>query len=92
MLDKSKILSKLTHQSGPALRHLRGACSRLKVKFRKLKNPNETRWNCQYACMKSVLRLNEPLNMLFAEDPEGLWSNKQITLGEWKLMEGPWRG
>ena len=26
--------------------------------------------------------------MLFAEDPDGLWSAKQITLAEWKLMEG----
>ena len=88
VLDKSKILSKLTHQSGPALRHLRDSCSRLKVKFRKLKNPNETRWNSQYACMKSVIRLKEPLDLLFAEDPDGLWSAKQITLAEWKLMEG----
>ena len=38
--------------------------------------------------MKSVLRLKEPLNMLFAEDPDGLWSTKQITLAEWKRMEG----
>ena len=88
VLDKSKILSKLTHQSGPALRHLRDACSRLKVKFRKLKNPNETRWNSQYACMKSIIRLKAPLDLLFAEDPDGLWSTKQITLAEWKLMEG----
>ena len=88
VLDKSKILSRLTHQSGPALRHLRDACSRLKVKFRKLKNPNETRWNSQYDCMKSTLRLKEPLDLLFAEDPDGLWSAKQITLAEWKLMQG----
>ena len=88
VLDKSKILSRLTHQSGPALRHLRAACSRLKVKFRKLKNPNETRWNSQHDCMKSTLRLKEPLDLLFAEDPDGLWSAKQITLAEWKLMQG----
>ena len=38
--------------------------------------------------MKSVLRLKEPLDLLFAEDPDGLWSAKQITLAEWKLMQG----
>ena len=26
--------------------------------------------------------------MLFAEDADGLWSTKQISLAEWKLMEG----
>ena len=88
VLDKSKCLSKLTHQSGPALRHLRDACTRLNVKFRKLKNPNETRWNSQFACMKSTLRMKEPLDLLFTEDPGGLWSTKQITMAEWKLMQG----
>ena len=32
--------------------------------------------------MKSVLRLKEPLDLLFAEDPDG-----SVKLAEWKLMQ-----
>jgi hypothetical protein len=88
LLEKSKSLAKLTHQSGPALRQLREACQKTGIKFTKLKNPNDTRWNSQHETMKSTLKLRPALDLLFSEDPDGFWGTKEISAAEWKLMQG----
>lgn len=58
------------------------------VKFAKLKNPCETRWNSQYDCCRSVLRLKNVLQILFTDDESDLWSPHALSLSEWKLLQG----
>ena len=88
VLAKSKDLAKLTHTSGPALKELREACKSVGIKFTKLKNPNETRWNSSHTNMKSVLKLKPALEKLFRDDVDDKWSTRELTATEWKLLQG----
>ena len=57
MLEKCKALAKKTHQSSSvANQALKDKCKSMGVKFAKLQNPNQTRWNSQLTNMESVLR------------------------------------
>ena len=60
----------------------------MEVKFAKLKNPCETRWNSQYDCGRSVFRLKNVLQILFTDDESDLWSPHALSLSEWKLLQG----
>ena len=86
VLDNSKGIAKLTHQSTVALEELKKECKAQNVKFRKPKNPNETRWNSSFACMESIFHLRKPLKELMSRDPQ--WSKFTLNFGEWKLLEG----
>ena len=89
MLKKSKELAKRTHQStSVANQFLKDMCKRKGVKFVKLKNPNETRWNSQLTNMESVLRLKGPLQELFEEDEGDTWKDVGFTAADWKLLAG----
>ena len=63
-------------------------CTKLKVRYVKLKNPNETRWNSQFMNMESIQRLKVPLQALFQEDDDGTWSDVLFTAADWKLLQG----
>ena len=88
VLDKSKSLAKLTHQSGPALKQLREKCKAINIKCNKIKNPNDTRWNSAHTNMKSVLMVKQALDQLFIDDIGDMWSSREISGAEWKLMQG----
>ena len=89
MLEKCKALAKKTHQSSSvANQALKDKCKSMGVKFAKLQNPNQTRWNSQLTNMESVLRLKAPLQELFEEDETGAWYDVSLTAADWKLMQG----
>ena len=54
VLENSKGIAKFTNQSTVALEQLKAEGKAQTVRFRKPKNPNETRWNSSYACMDSI--------------------------------------
>ena len=86
---KCKALSKLTHQStSVANEQLKTTCKRLGIKYKKLKNPNDTRWNSQYTNLESVLYLKTALQTLANEDETDLWSSLALTAAEWKMVQG----
>ena len=58
------------------------------MKFRKLKNPNATRWNSAYTNMSSVLHLKAPLQSLFEDDETNTWPPLALSVPEWKLVSG----
>ena len=63
VLENSKGIAKFTNQSTVALEQLKAECKAQNVRFRKPKNPNETRWNSSYACMDSIFHLRKPLGI-----------------------------
>ena len=86
---KCKALSKLTHQStSVANEQLKAMCKKLGIKYKKLKNPNDTRWNSQYTNLESVLYLKTALQTLANEDETDLWSTLALTAAEWKMVQG----
>lgn len=89
LLKKCKDLAKMTHQStSVANQQLKDKCKELGVKFTKLLNPCETRWNSYYDCGRSILRLKVVLQALFTDDESGVWSPHALSLSEWKLLQG----
>ena len=78
----------MTHTSSIAKRELREACKSVGIIFTTLKNPCETRWNSQHMNMKSVLKLKPALQKLFREDLGDIWSSRELTASEWKLLQG----
>ena len=65
LLRKCKDLAKMTHQStSVANQQLKDRCKQMGIKFAKLKNPCETRWNSYYDCGISVLRLKNVLQVI----------------------------
>ena len=88
LLTKTKGLAQYVKRSGPALYSLKEACKEEKVKYRSLKNPNETRWNSKHTNLKSVLHLKKPLVKLAEQDETNDWSSRLLTAAEWKLAEG----
>ena len=86
VLSKAKNIAKFCHQSTVAMDELRDAAKKLKIEFRKPKNPNKTRWDSQYETMKSVLHLRSAIEDLENRKPE--WEAKSLNRSEWKLMEG----
>ena len=89
LLKKCKDLAKMTHQStSVANQQLKDKCKELGVKFTKLLNPCETRWNSYFDCGRSILRLKVVLQALFTDDESGVWSPHALSLSEWKLLQG----
>ena len=81
LLKKCKDLAKMTHQStSVANQQLKDKCKQMGIKFAKLKNPCETRWNSYYDCSRSVLRLKNVLQVLFTEEESDLWSPHALSL------------
>ena len=70
VLAKSKFLATFTHKSPVALQNLKSACQKKNKKFKKSKNPGDTRWNGKYSNMESVLYMKEVLQSLFMEDDD----------------------
>ena len=61
VLKKSKGVSKMTHQStSVANQQLKNKYKEMGIKYKKLKNPNDTRWNSQLTNMEYVLHLKTP--------------------------------
>ena len=89
LLKKCKDLAKMTHQStSVANQQLKDRCKQMGIKFAKLKNPCETRWNSYFDCGKSVLRLKNVLQVLFTDEESDLWSPHALSLAEWRLLQG----
>ena len=89
VLKKSKGVSKMTHQStSVANQQLKDKCKEMGIKYKKLQNPNDTRWNSQLTNMESVLHLKTVIQVLCEEDETDTWSAHSLTLAEWKLMQG----
>ena len=88
LLTKTKGLAQYVKRSGPALNALKAACKEEKVKFKTLKNPNETRWNSKHANLKSVLHVKKALVKLAEQDETNDWSSRMLSPAEWKLAEG----
>ena len=89
VLKKCKALAKLTHTSTTlAYQQLKTQCTKLGVKFLKLKNPNSTRWNSAFANMDSILHLKPVLQSLFEDDETNTWPSFALTVSEWKLVVG----
>ena len=57
VLEKSKRLAAFTHRTTTELEKLKEQAVVDNIKFRKLKNPQDTRWNSQHENMASVLDL-----------------------------------
>ena len=89
LLTKTKDLAKMTHQStSVANQQLQNQCKQMGVKYLKLKNPTETRWNSQEMNMGSVLNLKAVLQVLFTEDDGNIWAPFALSASEWKLLQG----
>ena len=85
VLKKSKKLAKHAH-TGIAMGDLRKAVESSGLKFKKPKNPGETRWDSQYDNMVSILPYKDVINNLCMNNPE--WENRGLSAQEWKLLEG----
>ena len=80
LLKKTKELAKMTHQSSSvANQQLRNQCKQMDVKYIKLKNPVETRWNSQESNLSSVLNLKPVLQALFTEDEGNIWAPHALS-------------
>ena len=89
LLTKTKDLAKMSHQStSVANQQLINQCKQMGIKFLKLKNPCETRWNSQEMNMSSVLHLKPALQVLFAEEDGNIWAQFALSASEWKLLSG----
>ena len=89
LMKKTKDLAKMTHQSASvAHQQLIDQCKQMGVKYRKLKNPNETRWNSQEIHFDSVLHLRPVLQVLFQEDDGNTFAPFSLSAAEWKLLQG----
>ena len=91
LLKKTKDLAKMTHQSSSvANQQLKKQCKEMEIKYLKLKNPVETRWNSQEMNMSSVLQLKPALQVLFTPDEEegNIWTPFALSPSEWKLLQG----
>ena len=89
LLTKTKDLAKMTHQStSVANQQLKNQCQQMGIKYLKLKNPTETRWNSQEMNMGSVLNLKPVLQVLFTEDEGNIWAPFSLSASEWKLLQG----
>ena len=79
----------MTHQStSVANQQLKDKCKEMGIKYKKLQNPNDTRWNSQLTNMESVLHLKTVIQALCEEDETDTWSAHSLTLAEWKLLQG----
>ena len=56
------------------------------LKFRKPKNPGQTRWDSQYDCMVSIRPYKDVITNLAMNNPE--WENRGLSASQWKLLEG----
>ena len=56
------------------------------LKFRKPKNPGQTRWDSQYDCMVSIRPYKDVITNLAMNNPE--WENWGLSASQWKLLEG----
>jgi hypothetical protein len=86
VLSRSKEIAKYTHQSPVAMNELSKQASVDNVKFKKPKNPCDTRWNAQFDSMVSILALKMPIIHLCEENDA--WSSKALDRSQWKLLEG----
>ena len=86
VLDKSKQLATFTHKSPLAQGQLKKQANDDNLKFRKLKNPQETRWNSQHENMASVLHLKRSIIALCDNDDK--WAEFSLDRNQWKLLEG----
>ena len=87
VLQKSKAIAAFTHKSPLAQQKLKSACQQRNKKFKKLKNPGDTRWNGKHSNMESVLYMKEVLQSLFIED-EDTWGPHTFRGSDWKLLQG----
>ena len=86
VLDKAKQVAAFTHKSSVALEQLKRQANIDHVKFKKLKNPQDTRWNSQVDNMASVLHLKRSITALC--DSEDKWAEFSLDRNQWKLLEG----
>ena len=56
------------------------------LKFRKPKNPGQTRWDSQYDNMESIRLYKDVITKLTMNNIE--WENRGLNASEWKLLEG----
>ena len=61
LLADTKSIAKFTNKSEPARKLLEEECKQAGIKFKTLKNPNDTRWNSAEANLSSVLYLKEAI-------------------------------
>ena len=87
LLAKTKDLAKMSHQStSVANQQLKNQCKQMGIKYLKLKNPCETRWNSQEMNMSSVLLLKPALQVLFTEDDGNIWAQFALSASEWRSL------
>lgn len=88
VLQKAKSIAKFSHKSSVALRVLQQTAKNRSLKFTKLKNPNETRWNSAWECMDSLLKNKVVLDIVFEEEEGEEWTSRKLSTAEWKLLAG----
>ena len=86
VLRKSKKFGKFVKKAPTRMAELKKAVEDAGLKFRKPKNPGQTRWDSQYDCMVSILPYKDVINNLVMNNPE--WENRGLTPAQWKLLEG----
>ena len=86
VLKKSKKFGKFVRKAPIRMAELKKAVEDSGLKFRKPKNPGQTRWDSQYDCMVSILPYKDVINNLVMNNPE--WENRGLTPAQWKLLEG----
>ena len=85
LLKKTKKIGKFSHRSTKAMDELKSKCEHLKMKFKKPKNPQKTRWNSQHDNMKSIKYLKPALKELAEEEDE--WHKLRLTDEEWEKLD-----
>ena len=86
VLKKSKKFAKFVRKAPIRMAELKKAVEDSGLKFRRPKNPGQTRWDSQYDNMVSILPYKGVINNLVMNNPE--WENRGLTAAQWKLLEG----
>ena len=86
VLSKSKKLAKFVRKSSIRMTELKKAVQCAGLKFRKPKNPGQTRWDSQYDNMESIRPYKDVITKLTMNNSE--WENRGLSASEWKLLEG----
>ena len=85
VLKRSKKLAKFAHSEGP-MRQLKNAVESSGLKFKKPKNPGETRWSSQVDCMESLQPYKGIFDNLSVDHPE--WERRNLSKQQWKMLDG----
>ena len=86
VLSKSKNLAQFVRKSSIRMTELKKAVQCAGLKFRKPKNPGQTRWDSQYDNMESIRLYKDVITKLTMNNIE--WENRGLNASEWKLLEG----